>query len=212
MTDIVKGKILKASRELFLKTGFRDVTIDDICRKVGISKKTFYSYYSHKEDLINELVLETFRKGSDEVRGFLQRKNPVEVLVYMTEMADNYKYKGPLLPNLARDLRKYYPDTFRQVTLEHKIAIREVMEVFVKKGMALGCFRDEIDLPASLLLFSLFSDAVMAYNNGDATMPGKRVSAKALSKAFVDIIVRTLLSKKGWEEYLGMIDDKTNNR
>lgn len=41
---------------LFSKDGVREVSIDDICRKLCISKKTFYQYYAQKEDLVADVV------------------------------------------------------------------------------------------------------------------------------------------------------------
>ena len=47
-----KDEILNAADALFNKSGIRATTIDDVCRAVGISKKTFYQFYLNKEDLV----------------------------------------------------------------------------------------------------------------------------------------------------------------
>ncbi|MBO8440564.1 MAG: helix-turn-helix transcriptional regulator [bacterium] len=47
--DELKYKIIDKAKELFLKYGLRSVTIDDICRDLRISKKTFYSVLKGKE-------------------------------------------------------------------------------------------------------------------------------------------------------------------
>ncbi len=43
--------ILETGQELFWKFGFRRVTIEEICKEAGISKMTFYKYFSNKMDL-----------------------------------------------------------------------------------------------------------------------------------------------------------------
>jgi len=46
-----KNIILKAT-ELFMKLGFKSVTMDDIAKEMGISKKTIYSHFSNKETVV----------------------------------------------------------------------------------------------------------------------------------------------------------------
>jgi AcrR family transcriptional regulator len=50
----MKEKIIKKATEMFLKLGFKSVTMDDIACEMCISKKTIYKYFSNKEVLIEE--------------------------------------------------------------------------------------------------------------------------------------------------------------
>ncbi|MBF4985337.1 helix-turn-helix transcriptional regulator, partial [Nonlabens mediterrranea] len=56
MTEI-KSEILEKSMEMFLDLGFKSVTMDDISSEMGMSKKTLYSYFKNKEELITEVTL-----------------------------------------------------------------------------------------------------------------------------------------------------------
>jgi AcrR family transcriptional regulator len=47
--------------ELFVARGIRDVSIDEVCHELGISKKTFYVFYAKKEDLVRDTV--SFQMG-----------------------------------------------------------------------------------------------------------------------------------------------------
>ena len=49
--------IIKVSGEMFFRLGIRSVSIDDICRELGMSKKTFYVYFESKDELIEQLLL-----------------------------------------------------------------------------------------------------------------------------------------------------------
>jgi AcrR family transcriptional regulator len=50
-------KILKVSLELFFKYGIKRVTMDDIAKELGMSKKTIYQFYKEKDDLVNQLCV-----------------------------------------------------------------------------------------------------------------------------------------------------------
>jgi len=49
-----KKSILENTHKLFMQYGIKSVTMSDIARKLGISKKTLYTYFDKKEDLIDE--------------------------------------------------------------------------------------------------------------------------------------------------------------
>ena len=53
----VKNKILAKSEELFLKYGLKSVTMDDLAKQLGVSKKTLYQFVDNKADLIQQIIL-----------------------------------------------------------------------------------------------------------------------------------------------------------
>jgi len=53
-----KEKIENTARELFWKHGFKKVSIDEICKKAHVSRKTYYTYYSNKNAIVLS-ILET---------------------------------------------------------------------------------------------------------------------------------------------------------
>ena len=61
-----KEKIEHIARELFFRHGFRKVTVDEICRKAHVSRKTYYSFYENKNALVifilDELVNESIAR------------------------------------------------------------------------------------------------------------------------------------------------------
>ena len=51
-----KQKILESAGKLILKYGIKSMTMDDIARELGISKKTLYLYVEDKNDLIKQVI------------------------------------------------------------------------------------------------------------------------------------------------------------
>ena len=51
-----KQQIIKTAGEMFFRLGIRSVSIDDICRELGMSKKTFYVYFAGKDELVAQLL------------------------------------------------------------------------------------------------------------------------------------------------------------
>ncbi len=57
-----KEKILLGAKKLFLRLGLRNVTLDDICRELGISKKTLYLHFEDKNDLVKQIFEQLLSK------------------------------------------------------------------------------------------------------------------------------------------------------
>jgi AcrR family transcriptional regulator len=51
-----KEKIEQTARDLFWKHGFKKVSIDEICKKAGVSRKTFYTYFDNKSALVIQIM------------------------------------------------------------------------------------------------------------------------------------------------------------
>ncbi len=64
-TELPKKALqLKATaRELFMRHGIRRVTIEEICKTSGISKMTFYKYFSNKTDIAQRVVMDIYEEG-----------------------------------------------------------------------------------------------------------------------------------------------------
>ncbi|WP_422354444.1 TetR/AcrR family transcriptional regulator [Roseivirga pacifica] len=54
----LRDKIIEHTGNLMIQFGIRTVTMDDISRDLGISKKTIYQYFKDKKDLVNSIVRE----------------------------------------------------------------------------------------------------------------------------------------------------------
>ena len=50
-----RQRIIDTAIDLFMKYGFRRITVGEICREAGASKMTFYKYFSNKMELIKEI-------------------------------------------------------------------------------------------------------------------------------------------------------------
>ena len=66
----IKDKILTESEALFMRYGFKSITMDDVSRELGVSKKTVYQFFADKNDLVNQCIdhhLEEMRKMTESI-------------------------------------------------------------------------------------------------------------------------------------------------
>ena len=87
----MKDKITTTATELFLNLGFKSVTMDDIASEMGISKKTIYTHFSNKTDLVNEVTSQLFCIVSEGIDFICAtEKNSIEELFEIKQFVMEY--------------------------------------------------------------------------------------------------------------------------
>jgi AcrR family transcriptional regulator len=68
MSNKKKREILATGRALFLKHGFKRVTIEEVCTEAKVSKMTFYKHFSNKMELVKAIVIKMGEEAMDRYR------------------------------------------------------------------------------------------------------------------------------------------------
>ena len=53
-----RDQVIEAARKLFHKFGFQKVSMDEIAKEAGVTKKTIYMYFGSKEELLKYFIQE----------------------------------------------------------------------------------------------------------------------------------------------------------
>ena len=200
---------MRTADSLFSEEGIREVSIDDICRKLGISKKTFYQYYAQKEDLVADVVTNNVRKKKDEFDRIVKGKDIVQILKALFSMV-NRKKTMVKDKRMVKDIMKYYPETFTKHAEERGKAMHRFFVDRFREGMEQGLVRSDMDVDGVQLLICIMHEGMTDYLEGSGHVEGVKVSFKSLAAAFEDIVTRTLLTPKGFEEYSSLTNNKNS--
>jgi AcrR family transcriptional regulator len=137
--------LLQRVRALYHKYGIRSVTMDDVSRELGISKKTLYQHVRDKDELVRKVIeLEI----ADEHATMEERRdksiNAIEELLEITQCINS------MLTNHSQvtdyDLKKYYPDLFVKMRDIRRNHIYKVIVENLKKGKEEGIYRENINI------------------------------------------------------------------
>jgi AcrR family transcriptional regulator len=104
----IEEKILRGAQELVFRYGIKSITMDDIAKHLGMSKKTIYQHYADKDELILRLVEFLLSHNTDQMECIVeQSKDPIhEIIETMKMMASTFAKMNPIL---FHDMMKYYP-------------------------------------------------------------------------------------------------------
>ncbi|MGN8710602.1 TetR/AcrR family transcriptional regulator [Hallella faecis] len=187
--EALREQILKVATREFTTIGVKSVKMDDIARKLKISKRTLYEIYDNKE----QLLLESVARRIHEFDATLERfdssgeKQVIDILLefyrlQMEELRD-------MNPVYYEDLHKYprVMSFLEQVNKEHKAHSKD----FFKRGVLEGYFRNDFNYE----LISLLGNNVM-----QNVMESKLYNTYSLQDIFRNVVmlfIRGLCTAKG---------------
>ena len=162
---IMKDKIIKKATEMFLKLGFKSVTMDDIANEMCISKKTIYKYFNNKEALVEEgteVVHQKIHSLMDEV--IAQNHNAIVENFKMREMFKQMFQSFDHSP--AFQLKKHYPEIYNKMIGNEIEDCSQMFRQNIEKGIAEGLYRKATDVEASVkfyytLIFSINENTIL---------------------------------------------------
>ncbi len=139
-----KDRILKSAEELFFKYGLKSITMDDIAKDLGISKKTIYQFYSDKNEVVEMLMTQRLRTNECEFQKIT--KGSANVIEEFFEMMKNLGVMfAQMNPNLFYDLQKYHPTAWNLFKQFKEECIERLDKFSVKRGIKQGLVREDIN-------------------------------------------------------------------
>ncbi|WP_298391683.1 TetR/AcrR family transcriptional regulator [Flavobacterium sp.] len=189
----MKDKIIKKATDMFLKLGFKSVTMDDIACEMCISKKTIYKYFSNKEKLIEEgteVIHQKIHSLMDEVvsKDFNAIEENFEMRQMFKEMFKSFDHSP------AYQLKKHYPEIYEKM-MENEIQdCHKMFSQNIIKGIQQKLYRQDTDVEAATkfyytLIFSINETTLL---ESDAyTLEGKALEyhtrAIATEKGIIEL-------------------------
>lgn len=184
--------ILTGSHELFFRFGLKSVTMDDIAGHMGISKKTIYSLFTDKNELVLSLMKFHLEKNKADMEEISNRStNAVE------EIIETMNFIGGMFmrinPVVFYDLQKYFPQcwkTFKEFKENFLIAM---VQKNIYRGIKEGVYREKIDV--NVLSRMRIEQIEMAMN---ATIfPPDKYDLSTVQLAMLDHFLHGITTLKG---------------
>ncbi|PSL49429.1 TetR family transcriptional regulator [Chitinophaga niastensis] len=142
---VVRERILETALKMFRTYGVKGVTMFDIARDCGISKKTVYEHFADKQSLIDEGMQQLLNSHIAYFNECLQTtENAIE------EQVRNMRYivtlAKTLNPVMLFEIRKYHPDTWRSIENFKADSILYNIKENLKRGMTEGLYRQNLHI------------------------------------------------------------------
>jgi AcrR family transcriptional regulator len=138
-------RIIQGGEELFLTAGIKSVTMDDIAKHLGMSKKTIYQFFKDKNELVIALVKKKLKEDEEQIADIMSRSgNVIEELINMMKCSEDIFSR--INPIVIHDMQKYHPDAWAEFQKFKSDVLISTMEELLTKGIKQGYIRPDIDV------------------------------------------------------------------
>ena len=187
-----KLKVLEAAGKLILKYGIKSMTMDDIARELGMSKKTLYQHVEDKNDLIKQIIQLDMEMDHNKICSIIdQNLNAIdESFEIFKSIVQNI---ADVRPNILYDLKKYHPEAY----ILHKEFMwtfsRKCVEQNLVKGIKEGYYR--LDINTSVISTNYILMVMNIFENSEAF--GKGMQPVKIYQEIFKYHVHAIASNKG---------------
>ena len=164
----MKETILQKAGEIFLKFGFKSVTMDDIANEMAISKKTIYKHFKNKEELVDESIFSVYKNMHETIfcicdKGFNAIQENFEIKKVFKDL-----FKNSDDPPMYQ-LQKYYPKTYTKIMKDEYSLFKDCVFKNIEKGINEGLYRKNLDKELTTkfyfsLMMSVHDSKLYQYN------------------------------------------------
>ena len=148
----MKEKIINKAKDMFLRLGFKSITMDDIAAEMCISKKTIYKYFANKELLIHESTQLLHKEVHEIITEIISRDyNAIEENFQIRKMFSDLFKSTDTSP--IYQLKKHYPEVYEK-SLEYQVhECESCFKQNIEKGISQGLYRKDINIDVYVKLY-----------------------------------------------------------
>lgn len=196
--------ILKEAKEMFMRFGVKSVTMDDISKAVGISKKTLYQCVANKSDLISKAIQLHVQEEQAALSTFKEEaKNAIEEVILISRHVRQIIQS--VHPSVIFDLQKYYRQQWALINALQQEFIYGVIKENLKRGIAEKLYREDMNIDIVSRLYGAKAHSIV----DEEVFSSKKYDHLTVHREFVRYHLHAITSEKGHtvlEEYYRDMD------
>jgi AcrR family transcriptional regulator len=143
MEEKKRELILKAS-EVYMRYGIKSMTMDEMARQLGVSKKTLYQHVKDKNDLVEQCFIMQHEEEMKMISEVVDHtENAIEQMMKISKLIIE-KLKS-VHPSIFFDIAKYHPSAMKMMEGHKNEFICGSIEANLKIGIEQGLYRDNVN-------------------------------------------------------------------
>jgi AcrR family transcriptional regulator len=187
-----KAELVKEALAVYLKFGIKSVTMDEMARQLGVSKKTLYQYVNDKNELVEACIVFEMQQAFDGVNTIMSKElNAIEELLEIGRFM--IKELGAIHPSIFFDLSKYHPGVFKLIQHHKDENMCNTLVSNLQRGVDEGVYRENLTPSIVARLHMSLMDVII---RGEA-VPVSEYRVDEVYSEFFRYHVRGIASKKG---------------
>ncbi len=182
-----RSRILDAANRVFAEKGYHEATMDDIAKRLGVSKGAIYLYFSSKEDLF-EAMVRTAPQAFKEIlySSFGDEADPVQSA---TQFFDKMLKLSASNPGLSFEILSEASrnPNLKRILKQNHAEYEEVLTSFLAEGQKRRFVGDNLDIrPLANSLIALWNGLETLLVSGLTVEEARRAWLEALKAIFMN--------------------------
>ncbi|MBO4802948.1 MAG: TetR/AcrR family transcriptional regulator [Muribaculaceae bacterium] len=153
MTTDTRERIIQECNTMLISVGPSSMTMDDVARACGISKRTLYEAFPDKRTLIRECVHRQHQIKNAEVKEIFETSNNCFEAMYRVYQRAREVYKSTSVA-FINDIKRLYPEIFDKHMESEKVTVNGLANV-LRKAQEEGLVIKRINPEIAAYLFVL---------------------------------------------------------
>ena len=178
----MKGEqILNAAKKLFTNYGFKKVSMDEIASEAGVTKKTVYTYFSSKEELLKYCIKEELQNMRNIIENVESKKlDFMETVHQVIYNLLKYKKNCKFLKMLFKESEILKNEQLKD---NLKIVDKEIQN-YIRKQLELAIQNDKIEVQnidiTTFLIYKMYIALMIDWNEDYKKLDEKEIADNIL--------------------------------
>lgn len=185
-------QIMERVKDMFLTYGIKSISMDDISRDLGISKKTLYLYVTNKDDLVKKTMENHLENEKEALSAIVE--NSTHAIEEMFTIADYIRqHIRSMNHSVLYDLQKYYPASW-QLYIDYKNNfVYNIIYNNIKNGIQDGLYRDDFNIDIITKIYNTRMETLI----DQSIFPQSQYGLIEVHKELLHYHLRGIVSQKG---------------
>ncbi len=190
-TEPIRLRILQTAAERFFSQGFSTITMDELARDLGMSKKTLYQYFPGKEDLLTGVIHAKAADIRQTLEGITREHHasyPEKVRSVISALA--FKL-AEIQPIFVQNLKRYAPAHYHEVDKIRRENFSHIFSRLLQEGKDRQEVRPDLDIPFTVELFlRTFNSMIDSGTLNSLQLTAGRAMQMSLDLFFEGLLIR----------------------
>lgn len=184
--ETLKNRILKTASSKFLRSGFSDISIDEIVSAARTSKAAVYNFFSSKEDLIHSVLILLNNRINTNISKIVNSNN----FSFPKKLEEIIRFTSSILTEVntkfLEDLRIQTPGIWETYLELREQRLNTLYIKLFNDGIRLGYIRKDISVKFLLLVYTKLTEIVVDTSNLKTVKVSKSEAYSLISKLFLE--------------------------
>jgi AcrR family transcriptional regulator len=153
--------IIDNASKIFFDQGFRNISVEELCEVVGVSKGSFYKYFANRDALVETILDECYSELMPLItENFNSDKDVEEIIETHYDLMVDF-FMSRVSVRMLADIESQMPQRWKRIEKLRRVLEKGRKELF-KRGQRQGTIRKDMDPETMSIVFDEIIESIFS--------------------------------------------------